>query len=758
MNVAQKIVLLSCMLLIVQFATGTIFAQDDAKTNNDFVCKDGINDIQHGEFQLFTENIKKFNQVKEKLATLHSFSEKMAYLYAYPEVVEFFITYPDVKKMIEAKPAQEQYVFLQFLSLGQGKVVFDGYDTLTQKEQAVDALFSVLKTVDQFYMSLGGIVGYHVKVLELMQEQISPTACAKRFFPPPYRDIRVENREIRRKIIEGIKAHEDLAELYAIGGAGDRLDLHHETTGLALPAARLPFLGKTLLHMLMEDLQAREWLFYKLYHKSIVTPIVLMTSEEKNNDHEIEAILQEADWFQRPQSSFLRIVQPQTPVITNDGKWAISKPLELLEKPGGHGVIWKLIQEKGGFDWLAQQKRKYLLVKQINNVLAGLDYGQLVPIGIGVSEKKAFGFGSCNRKPGASEGVNVLQEVKENERYLNTITNIEYTEFAKHSASIEKELPANTNILFANIEEVQKAQKRLPIPGMLVNMKHNVTVWENGKHVVKRGARLESTMQNVADSITDEASVSFAVTQQEPSKTFVTLNDREKTISVTKKSYDGTSIFETPQGAFYDLVKENIRLLNQCKVQTPVYSSSEEYLRTGPHPLFVYHPALGPLYSVIQQKIRGGSLTAESELRLHIAEVDFEDVHVDGSLIVYAENPLGIEFSGWEPLYTERCGRCVLQRVSIKNEGIDRTAPNAYWKNSIVRKQALTITLQGQSEFEAKDVVFTEPMDIVVPNGKRAVAKQKQDGSVSILFEERKQPSWQWKYQLREESDIILSR
>ena len=34
-------------------------------------------------------------------------------------------------------------------------------------------------------------------------------------------------------------------------------------------------------------------------------------------------------------------------------------------KPGGHGVIWKLMIDAGVFDWLASQGREAAIVRQI---------------------------------------------------------------------------------------------------------------------------------------------------------------------------------------------------------------------------------------------------------------------------------------------------------------------------------------------------------------------------------------------------------
>lgn len=46
-----------------------------------------------------------------------------------------------------------------------------------------------------------------------------------------------------------------MAEIYPLGGAGDRLGLVDEVTGECLPVAMLPYCGRTLLEGLIRDLQ-----------------------------------------------------------------------------------------------------------------------------------------------------------------------------------------------------------------------------------------------------------------------------------------------------------------------------------------------------------------------------------------------------------------------------------------------------------------------------------------------------------------------
>lgn len=66
-----------------------------------------------------------------------------------------------------------------------------------------------------------------------------------------------------------------------------------------------------------------------------------------------------------------------------------------------------------------------------------------------------------------------------------------------------------------------------------------------------------------------------------------------------------------------------------------------DYLTTGPSFLVLYHPSLGPLWSVIRQKLQGGSIAEGSEVVLDLAELRWQDVHVAGSLVIQAEQAVG---------------------------------------------------------------------------------------------------------------------
>ena len=70
----------------------------------------------------------------------------------------------------------------------------------------------------------------------------------------------------------------------------------------------------------------------------------------------------------------------------------------------------------------------------------------------------------------------------------------------------------------------------------------------------------------------------------------------------------------------------------------------EQYLAEGPGFIFCADPAIGPLWDVTEQKISsGGALADRTEVRLEVAEMQWENVSVSGSLLVETKAPLGAD-------------------------------------------------------------------------------------------------------------------
>lgn len=676
-----------------------------------------------------------------------SLHQKCALLRENSECANFLKNHRDFEIFLESLKPEILVIALSILAIGQGKNIFKKTISCKDKEKII-ALLNSLIPVEEFYQPIGGLIGYHYAVLSRLQEKAPDLSPSTTYLRPKGIDISKMTPQVCKYVRAAIEKSHIVAEVYPVGGAGDRMDLVNES-GEPLPAAVLSFCGHTLLDRLIRDVEAREYLVYKLTGKRLETKIGLMTSFEKRNDDHIRANLQKKNWFGRPKHSFYLFTQGQVPVLDNKGNWLLKEPYKLIFKPGGHGVLWGQAVKEGLFSAFKESGIQKILVRQINNPVAGTDHGLLAFLGYGLKNNKMFGFASCERIVNANEGMDVVAEKQKSGVWNYALTNIEYTEFKrigvqdipKSEGSPYSKFPTNTNILFADIAEIENKQKECRIPGMTINMKTKFkAIDESGKLQEVLGGRLESTMQNIADAITDTFTHKISELDQDKLKSYLTYNDRIKTISVTKKAWcKGESLLETAEGCFLDMMKNAQDLLgNYCHFHLPKIDSKEE-----PSFVFLYHPSLGPLYEIIQQKIRKGTIAKGSELIIETPEVDIEGLNLEGSLIVACEVD--------HPLQGKEA-KCRLKNVQVVNKGISLDI--GYWKEQ-KRRETLQIILEEGAEFEAENVRFTGSVEIRVPKNTKAKAFI-ENGKVAIK-QGLAVSDWSWRYAFDNQDRIILS-
>ncbi|RVW42316.1 UTP--glucose-1-phosphate uridylyltransferase 3, chloroplastic [Vitis vinifera] len=277
-------------------------------------------------------------------------------------------------------------------------------------DEEIGALKKLLKTLretEQFYDCIGGIIGYQIVVLELLTQSLSKKhinwiqhineamQCQLlELHSPCGLDLSKNTAYASQAALWGVEGLPELGEIYPLGGSADRLGLVDPDTGECLPAAMLPYCGRTLLEGLIRDF--REFLYFKIYGKQCITPVAIMTSAAKNNHEHITSLCERHQWFGRA-------------VSAEDGEWLVTKPFTPVCKPGGHGVIWKLAYDKGIFQWFYDHGRK----------------------GATVRPSQKMGFASCKRNLGATEGINVLIEKNLDGKWEYGLSCIEYTEFDK---------------------------------------------------------------------------------------------------------------------------------------------------------------------------------------------------------------------------------------------------------------------------------------------------------------------------------------
>lgn len=665
-----------------------------------------------------------------------------------------------------------------------------GGEVLSGEEiKALRGLLKTLGEMEQFYNCIGGIIGYQIEALELLQKsttyagQITNLSHHNKgritesefveIHPPRVLDLSKDTEYASQAALWGIEGLPDLGEIYPLGGSADRLGLVDTESGECLPAAMLPFCGRTLLEGLIRDLQAKEFLYYKLHKKQCITPVAVMTSSAKNNHQHVTSLCETLSWFGRGRSRFKLFEQPLVPAVSaEDGQWLVMKQFMPVCKPGGHGVIWKLAYDKGIFQWFYDHRRKGATIRQVSNVVAATDLTILALAGIGLRHGKKLGFASCKRNLSATEGINVLVKKKDHDgMWRYGLSCIEYTEFDKFGISegslsphsLQEKFPANTNIMYVDLpsaELIGSSGSKTSLPGMLLNIKKPVKFSDQYgiQHCVS-GGRLECTMQNIGDNFFSAYSSPCSEGVEDFLDTFIVYNERKKVTSSAKKKRKNSdnSLHQTPDGALLDIQRNASDILSKCDINIPQIDSNDKYVDSGPPFLVFLHPALGPLWEVTRQKFHGGSISEGSELQVEVAEFLWRNVQLDGSMMIVAENILGttkIDESGEAILqYGLRCGRCKLQNVQVQNEGIDwGSADNTYWKHDVYRRESLKIVLHGNAEFEATDVLIKGNHTFEVPNGYKLKITSGNSGlaiecnSIEEQFVDT--GSWFWNYKI----------
>lgn len=547
---------------------------------------------------------------------IEGFSQEIGSLFQLPAIQEFRIHHPDVMNAIEELEKDAQLALLTTILLGEELIVASAPN--------LAELGKKLYEMHLFYAPIGGIGGYQHTLTSLIEKYRDEQNYT--IEPPEKIDLRIKNQQYARYLEEGIAAQASVCEIIPCGGAADRLRL--EKGGKAYPTACLLFRGASLLEHIVRDLQAREALYYQRFGHVIETPIVLMTSHEKGNHEKIIQHCEEHNWFGRSKESWIFVIQPSVPMFNRQGKWVSHEQGGPYLRPGGHGVLWHLLQKQGVLDYLLANGIEKALVRQINNPVAGLDGGLIALLGAGYFHNKAFGFSSCPREEGMHEGVNVIKVFYDkNQCKQRFLSNIEYCDFtALKKVDCAQTFPANANTLFVDLSAVQKAQQVCPFPGLLLNFKSKQP---------SASTRLESTMQAIADpmQLTD------------PGCAFLTFNERIKTLVAIKKRYQSDDgMQETAKEAENKINEEACKLAKQCGV----------HLDDPETITFIYHPALGPMYEVIIQKIRGGRWYNGTQVRLELSDILLDNVVIDGELEVIAEQGALSDV------------QCILQNVTIK--------------------------------------------------------------------------------------------
>lgn len=566
-----------------------------------------------------------------------------------------------------------------------------------------------LADVDQFYASLGGLKGYHRISMDLFRNR--KISDEKRWVistPPLIEKKSLTEEQIKQALLELKKT----AFIFPVGGAGDRLNLVDPKTNEPLPAALLEFNGMSLIESLFIDIAALERLYLKIIGQSLTIPIVLMTSYAKNNTKHIQSLLERESYFGRLKEDVHFIIQPPVPVIDEEGNYLFEKG-RVLTKPGGHGVIWKLLKEASFYQNLLNSGIQQFIVRQVNNPLASCSSTLLQLLFEGKGDFD-FGFVGCSRRVGSPEGMLVLKKDPSTQKSL--ISNIEYTEFAKFGledlpetgSSQYSKYPGNLNLLFIKAKALGEAVDKEPIQGLLMNAK---STYVKEDRTLSYG-RLESTMQSIADLFSDHGS---------GLRSFVLKMPRSECFTVTKKlSKTGQLELDTPESAFYDyqlFIRQTLAKVTGCFVpELPAY---QNLLDTGYLNLFNFIHLLTPFNLNLPKLFNKCHFKKGSFLSVQIVDVNFTNCTFWGGLVIQAKDPS-----------VQNC-KVRFDRVIIKNEGLDQNLSLGDLSQKGAKGSSIKVILGENSEFVCERVALSGSIEWDVPNDTKVIVTEKA-GRVSV--------------------------
>lgn len=642
-------------------------------------------------------------QLCKKLAAAKDRDDKLQML-AQLEDVRTQLSLSHYNNLYNALLSKEHKIaFLSMVAL-ESAFLFFHTDKSMVPLPCAEAVLSELSQVDHFYDDIGGLIGYVAQVRRLLRSprrDLSRVAC----YLPDSANVEEPGIFVKNAVTFGLAHLDQVAMVLTAGGLGERLGLVDEQKQ-PLPVAYLPFMGRSLLEGIIRDLEGLEQLYYVTYGRKIIIPLAIMSSKEQKNEENIRALFEKNHYFGRPSTSVRIFSQVSVPVLTVEGTFSVSAPAQFLFHPSGHGALWKTAEKAGVFSWLESQKISHLLLRQINNPIAALDYNFLAFLGLSIREKKGFGFFACERIEGAAEGALVDMHIGDQ----HCITNIEYSELQQSSV---KEGLANTNILYANLSQIKGKLKNQSLFGPLLNMKSEVPCYlPSGEIRLVKGGRLESMMQNISEEFTGKI--------DETLPTIIVKNRRTKTIAAIKREYVADkNPLETAEAAYYTLLENNYELLAHCTSEPlPSFFSLKEFLEKGPSLIFCYHPMLGPLYEVIRKKLHLQNIAFGSFLELELADLESHNVRLRGSLSVQA---IG--------------GSCALRNVTVNNLGIDRVKTRSYCKGEIVHQECCRLIVGKGATLVIESVTLSGDQTIEVPANKHLTIHQERDGQPLFLWQ-----------------------
>ena len=503
----------------------------------------------------------------------------------------------------------------------------------------------------------------------------------------------------------GLEELPRMAEVYPLGGAGDRLGLQDEVTR-RIPACASPS-QRAYAHRgaASRSHHARESLCHKVHGTQHVTPVAVMTSAAKGRLHGAVSKLMEDNAVVRvhAEKEAFRLFSrpPWSPTVATRGgdAWCAETRrgrLAVALKPGGHGtnLETRLHDREASLPGSPPTDRRGLPPFARSHATPWRARDTTI-LALSAARRPrrtgTMGFASAASDTSARPGVSV------NPRSVGTgsgtcsygISNVErYTVLAQHGISDDPAAPGSTESRYRSRHQRPRTSvwrrsatrcsppQREAFPGMLVEDLSPLRLASRTTAPRAVAWRLPCRTSRTSSPRVSEGSAwtrsEWETSQRSCCTPFAVasrLRRRRSTIRPRRTSRRPPAVLSwissrTPRICSIGAgVKHPPPGAPWSSTSPRVPGSSSAPTRRS-----------GPLWDVTEQKIRGGALADRAEVRLEVAEMQWENVSVSARCWWRRKAPLGADAGSALKFDDHACGRCRPPRRRDQRCGLDRRA------------------------------------------------------------------------------------
>lgn len=432
---------------------------------------------------------------------------------------------------------------------------------------------------------------------------------------------------------EGLAQAGAAAFVLVAGGLGERLG--HPGIKVALPVELAT--GRSFLELYIRHILAFERAADPDGSRNLRLPLAIMTSDDTHGP--TAAFLERNRNFGMESAQILLVKQEKVPSLVDaQARFALcaDDPFRIETKPHGHGDVHSLLHLSGlAARWKAEG-RKWVVFFQDTNALSF----RAIPAALGVSSREGLHMNSLAVPRRAKEAAGGIVEMRFPGGRVLTV-NVEYNQLDPllratvnpegdvPDASGFSPYPCNINVLVFSLGPYEETLRR---HGGAVPEFVNPKYADAARTVFKKPTRLECMMQDYPRQLASCAGVGF------------TRFDRWVSFSAVKNSLEEAAAKARaglpPEGAgsgemdWYAAGRRFLELCGWRVERGPEREFGGLLLSTGP--VVSLDPLLAPTLEALRRRLKGGRISGRSALVIEGAEVEVEDLDLDGALVIRA--------------------------------------------------------------------------------------------------------------------------